>query len=313
MPDSVASAFSREFLKLLARARREEAYEPPRVRELIAQRGSLGAARELLSFGAAHDAFTFLWERNRADLTVELLALQPQFARLFDIEHLRTARRRLVDYGYPAASLPPLPLPEAGEPIATRGPMQPQEPKFDPNATGGPGRGGDPIRGETARGEAGPKAHAANAAASGITRSERAAEPVGAYAHARRVTGPGGVGLLFLSGVGPRRKGSKDIPGVKLGPGGEVLDYDIEAQVHACFENVRIVLEESGSSWDRIVDVQVFLTNMKRDFAIYNRVYAEYFPAGPNQPCRTTVEVGALPTAGNAPINFEVKVVATVG
>jgi 2-aminomuconate deaminase len=140
-----------------------------------------------------------------------------------------------------------------------------------------------------------------------IVNSKRAAEPVGAYAHARRVGN-----LLFLSGVGPRVRGSKDIPGVTLGPKGEVLDYDIEAQVRSCFTNVRLILEESGSSWDKIVDVMVFLTDMQRDFAVYNRVYAEYFPPGPNQPCRTTVEIGALPQAGHAPINFEVKVIATV-
>src|SRR5262245_20202699 len=138
--------------------------------------------------------------------------------------------------------------------------------------------------------------------------STRAAEPVGPYPHARRVGN-----LLFVSGQGPRRRGSKDIPGVKLDAAGKVIDYDIEAQVRSCFENVRVILEEAGSSWDRIVDVMVFLTDMKRDFPTYNRVYGEYFPAGPNQPTRTAVEVGALPTAGNAPINFEVKVVATVG
>jgi 2-aminomuconate deaminase len=137
--------------------------------------------------------------------------------------------------------------------------------------------------------------------------SSRAPEPVGAYPHARRVGN-----LLFLSGQGPRRRGDRNIPGVVLAPDGKVETYDIEAQVRACFENIRVVLEEAGSSWDKIVDVQVFLTDMARDFAIYNRVYAEYFPPGPSQPTRTTVEVGALPTAGNAPINFEVKVIATI-
>jgi 2-aminomuconate deaminase len=136
--------------------------------------------------------------------------------------------------------------------------------------------------------------------------SQRAAEPVGSYSHARRAGN-----LLFLAGQGPRRRGSTDIPGVTLDAGGNVVTYDIEAQVRACFENVRIILQESGSSWDRIVDVMVFLTDLKRDFAAYNRVYAEYFP-GPNPPTRTTVEVGALPTAGNAPIAFEVKVIATM-
>ena len=138
-------------------------------------------------------------------------------------------------------------------------------------------------------------------------RSTRAAEPVGAYPHARRVGN-----LLFLAGLGPRRRGSKDIPGVKLDSAGKVVDYDIEAQVRSCFENVRAVLEEAGSRWENIVDVQVFLTDMNRDFAAFNRLWAEYFPPGPTQPTRTTIEVGALPQAGNAPINFEVKVVATV-
>jgi 2-aminomuconate deaminase len=140
-----------------------------------------------------------------------------------------------------------------------------------------------------------------------IFNSTKAAEPVGPYPHARRAGN-----LLFLSGQGPRRRGSKDIPGVTLDAAGRVVTYDIEAQVRACFENIRIVLEEAGSSWDRIVDVMVFLTDMERDFPTYNRVYGEYFPPGPSQPTRTTVEVSALPTAGNAPINFEVKVVATV-
>lgn len=138
--------------------------------------------------------------------------------------------------------------------------------------------------------------------------STTAAEPVGAYPHARRVGN-----LLFLSGVGPRRRGSKEIPGVTLDPAGRMIDYDVEAQVRSCFDNVRTILHDSGSSWECIVDVLVFLTDMKRDFAVYNRLWAEYFPAGPNQPCRTTIQVGALPQGGNAPIAFEVKVVATIG
>ncbi|MEX2217342.1 MAG: RidA family protein [Phycisphaerales bacterium] len=138
--------------------------------------------------------------------------------------------------------------------------------------------------------------------------SSRAAEPVGPYPHARRVGN-----LLFLSGIGPRRRGDKNIPGVKLDATGGVADYDIEPQVRAALDNVRAVLEEAGSSWDRIVDATVFLTNMKRDFPKYNALWGEFFPPGPSQPTRTTVEVAALPTAGNAPINFEVRVVATVG
>ena len=133
-------------------------------------------------------------------------------------------------------------------------------------------------------------------------RSQRAAEPTGAYPHARRAGN-----LLFLAGIGPRRRGSKEIPGVRLDATGGVAEYDIEAQVRACFDNVRAVLEEAGSSWDRIVDVTVFLTDMKRDFAAFNKLYAEAFAT--NRPTRTTVEVGALPT----PIAVELKVVAFLG
>jgi 2-aminomuconate deaminase len=131
--------------------------------------------------------------------------------------------------------------------------------------------------------------------------SGRAPEAVGAFPHARRVGN-----LLFLSGMGPRKRGTKEIPGVTLGPAGEVTSYDIAAQCRAVFENVKTVLEDAGSSWERIVDVTVFLTDMKADFSTFNALYAEYFKD--NQPTRTTVEVGALPT----PIAVELKVIATV-
>jgi 2-aminomuconate deaminase len=137
--------------------------------------------------------------------------------------------------------------------------------------------------------------------------SQKAAEPLGSYSHARRVGN-----LLFLAGIGPRQRGSRLIPGVKLDGAGNVVDYDIEAQIRSCFENIRIILEEAGSTWENIVDATVFLVNLDRDWAVYNRVYAEYFPAGPNTPTRTTVEVSALPRGGDAPIHFEVKVIATV-
>lgn len=131
--------------------------------------------------------------------------------------------------------------------------------------------------------------------------SSRAPEPVGAYPHARRVGN-----LLFLSGVGPRERGTKKIPGVELDANGNIVSYDIEAQCHSVFKNVRAILEEAGSSWDKMVDVTVFLTNMKDDFATYNRLYAEYFKDA--NPCRTTVEINCLPT----PIAIELKVIATV-
>lgn len=132
--------------------------------------------------------------------------------------------------------------------------------------------------------------------------SSEAPEPVGLYPHARRVGN-----LLFLSGVGPREKGNKMIPGVELDENGSIVSYDIEKQCHSVFRNVRLILEASGSKWDNLVDVTVFLTNMKQDFATYNRLYAEYFKE--NQPCRTTVEVSSLPT----PIAIELKCVAVVG
>lgn len=132
--------------------------------------------------------------------------------------------------------------------------------------------------------------------------SSRAPEPVGAFPHAKRV-GP----FLFLSGIGPRKRGSKEIPGVTLDAEGNVVAYDIKAQTLAVFENVRFVLEDAGARWEDIVDVTVFLTDMKRDFSLFNRLYAESFKT--NRPTRTTVEVGALPT----PIAVELKVVAYVG
>jgi len=135
----------------------------------------------------------------------------------------------------------------------------------------------------------------------GEVMSPRAPEPVGPYPHARRAGN-----LLFLSGIGPRTRGSKEIPGVTRGAGGKVVAYDIEAQCRAVFQNVRTVLEDAGSSWDRIVDVTVFLTSMD-DFAAYNRIYAEHFTG--SRPARTTVEVGRLPTD----IAIELKVIATVG
>ena len=131
--------------------------------------------------------------------------------------------------------------------------------------------------------------------------STRAPEPVGAYPHARRVGN-----LLFLSGVGPRRRGSTEIPGVTRDAAGKVVAYDIEAQCRSVFANVRAILEDAGAAWEDIVDVTVFLTNMKDDFDTFNRLYAEHFTK--DRPCRTTVEVGALPT----PIAVELKVIAAL-
>jgi len=137
--------------------------------------------------------------------------------------------------------------------------------------------------------------------AENIIHSGKAPEPVGAYPHARKVGN-----LLFLSGVGPRERGTKKIPGVELDEKGNIVSYDIEIQCRNVFQNIKYILEDSGSSWDKIVDVQVFLTNMKDDFQTYNKVYAEWFKD--NQPCRTTIEINCLPT----PIAIELKVIATI-
>jgi 2-aminomuconate deaminase len=132
--------------------------------------------------------------------------------------------------------------------------------------------------------------------------SSRAPEPVGAFPHAKRVGN-----LLFLSGIGPRQRGSNEIPGSTLDPSGNIVSYDIAVQCRAVFENVRLVLQDAGATWNDIVDVTVFLTDMKKDFSIYNRLYAEYFAGeGKPNPTRTTIEVTALPT----PIAIELKVIA---
>ncbi len=135
----------------------------------------------------------------------------------------------------------------------------------------------------------------------GYFSSDKAPEPMGLYPHARKVGN-----LLFLSGVGPRQRGSVEIPGVTLDADKNIIAYDIELQCHAVFQNVKYILEAAGSRWNNLVDVTVFLTNMKADFAKYNKVYAEYFKD--NLPCRTTVGITALPT----PIAIELKCVATI-
>ena len=134
-----------------------------------------------------------------------------------------------------------------------------------------------------------------------IKKSQLAPEPVGAYPHARKVGN-----LLFLSGVGPRERGSKTIPGVELDAKGNITSYDIKTQCRSVFKNVKNILEEAGSDWSQLVDVTVFLTNMKDDFKTYNKIYAEYFQS--NQPCRTTVEIKSLPT----PIAIELKCIAVL-
>lgn len=134
-----------------------------------------------------------------------------------------------------------------------------------------------------------------------IRNSPKAPEPVGSYPHARKVGH-----LLFLSGVGPRERGTTKIPGVTLDAEGNVATYEIALQCHSVFKNVKYILEDAGSSWENLVDVTVFLTNMKADFKTYNEIYAQYFKD--NLPCRTTVEISGLPT----PIAIELKCIATI-
>lgn len=133
-----------------------------------------------------------------------------------------------------------------------------------------------------------------------IVQAEGAPAPVGAYPHARRAGD-----WLILSGIGPRPADGGPIPGLVLDDDGKIESYDIEAQCHAVFANVRAVLESAGASWDDLVDITVFLTNIPDDFATYNRIYAEYFDAA-SGPCRTTVEISRLPT----PIAIELKCLA---
>jgi 2-aminomuconate deaminase len=131
--------------------------------------------------------------------------------------------------------------------------------------------------------------------------SNKAPEPVGLYPHAKRAGN-----LLFLSGVGPRERGTKKIPGVELDEKGNIISYDIEKQCRSVFQNVKWILEEAGSSWDKLIDVTVYLTNMKDDFPVYNNLWAEYFKD--TQPCRTTLEINCLPT----PIAIELKCIASI-
>jgi 2-aminomuconate deaminase len=132
--------------------------------------------------------------------------------------------------------------------------------------------------------------------------SSKAPKAVGAYPHAKRVGD-----FLFLSGIGSRNPKDNSIAGLELSATGEILNYDFEAQVHQVMQNVKEVLESAGAKWENLVDVTVFLINMKRDFATFNRIYAEYFTTV--QPCRTTLAVTALPT----PIAIELKCVAYLG
>ena len=136
-----------------------------------------------------------------------------------------------------------------------------------------------------------------------VVHSDKAPRAVGHYPHARRVGQ-----MLFLSGIGPRSATDNSIPGNVLSEFGSLLSYDIVAQCHSVFANVRAVLEASGAQWSDLVDVTVYLTDMARDFPAYNRLWAEYFPDAAKAPCRTTLGITALPT----PIAIELKCLAVL-
>lgn len=138
--------------------------------------------------------------------------------------------------------------------------------------------------------------------ADGSVNTDSAPKPVGAYPHARKVGD-----LLYLSGVGPRQPGTNEIPGGPIhDEDGKPLDYDIKAQTHAVVNNIARILEEAGSSIDKVLDVTSFLVDMKRDFQGYNEVWAETL--GKVGPTRTTLAIRALPT----PIAVEMKVIASI-
>jgi 2-aminomuconate deaminase len=130
-----------------------------------------------------------------------------------------------------------------------------------------------------------------------------APKAVGRYPHARRVGN-----TLYLSGIGPRDARDNSIPGNVVDADGKLAAYDIVAQCHSVFGNVRAVLEASGAKWEDLVDVTVYLTDMARDFPKYNAVWAEYFPDVAAAPCRTTLGITALPT----PIAIELKCIAVL-
>jgi len=132
--------------------------------------------------------------------------------------------------------------------------------------------------------------------------SSKAPEPVGLYPHARKVGE-----FIYYSGIGPRERGTKKIPGVELDENGNITSYDIATQCRSVFNNLKLVVEDSGADWKNVIDVTIFLTNMKADFKTYNEIYAEYF--ADNMPCRTTIEIKSLPT----PIAIEIKAIAYVG
>jgi 2-aminomuconate deaminase len=136
-----------------------------------------------------------------------------------------------------------------------------------------------------------------------VISSDEAPQAVGIYPHARRLGN-----ILFLSGIGPRSASDNSIPGNVYNRAGKLLDYDIKAQCHAVFANVKAVLEAAGSQWHDLIDVTVYLTDMTNDFPIYNQIWADYFPDARNAPCRTTLGIHALPT----PIAIELKCIARI-
>ena len=99
-------------------------------------------------------------------------------------------------------------------------------------------------------------------------------------------------GLVFVSGQIPLDPAS-----------GELLGGDIQVQVRRVLENIGLLLNESGSSFQEVLKVSVFLADLN-DFEAMNQVYAEYF--GDSRPARSTVEVSRLPKG----VDVEIDVIA---
>lgn len=126
--------------------------------------------------------------------------------------------------------------------------------------------------------------------------------PVGSYAHARKVGD-----WLYLSALGPHRAGSDEVAGLKLNPDGRVHSHDIVMQTRATLENIEAVLNTAGGSLKNVVDVVVYLTDIKNDHKKFCGVFNEVF-AGID-PARTIMEVGFLD--GKAAI--QIKATAFLG
>lgn len=272
--DRISSAkddeWNRKILEMLGEGRLED----------VAQ-----VAREFGREANADMGFKAIWwaaalagEHNKYDGRV--WEYQPVWGTGCALVELTPNPRKALDFEKEFDEGPAIDVPESGTGLETHN-ILPEQPRAEPDEP--------PL----------PEWMPENTPTPGAIRTEKAPPPVGPYPHARRVGD-----LLFLSGIGPRKPGTGEIPGIVRDEAGSVIDHDIDVQTRAAIENVRVILEEAGSSLAKVLDVTVYLIDMKRDFKRFNEIYAEYF--GHIQPTRTTVGVEELPT----PIAIELKVIA---